>query len=145
MPVYVPGESKRKGLELYRTVILEWNITIHCKGNSVIFLALLKLQMSGTWPAQWVEHGTLNLRVMSSSPMLGIELVLKNCNDRNIIIAHLNWRGKLFSRIAVGSVVFYTSFILKFALSKLYQNGSLLAPSLFFFLNLFILRESECR
>lgn len=31
----------------------------------------------GTWLAQSVEHAALDLEVMSSSPMLGIELILK--------------------------------------------------------------------
>ena len=33
--------------------------------------------MRGTWLAQWVEHVTLDLRVVSSSPMLGVELTEK--------------------------------------------------------------------
>lgn len=31
----------------------------------------------GTWPVQSVEHMTLDFRVVSSSPILGIHLILK--------------------------------------------------------------------
>jgi len=33
--------------------------------------------MRGTWLAPLVKHATLDLGVMSSSPMLGVELTLK--------------------------------------------------------------------
>ena len=36
------------------------------------------LEDRGTWLSQSVEHATPDLGVMSSSPMLGIEITLKN-------------------------------------------------------------------
>ena len=36
------------------------------------------IRIEGAWLAQLVEHATLDLGVMSSSSMLGIELMLKN-------------------------------------------------------------------
>ena len=36
-----------------------------------------KMMMRGHWMAQSVKHATLNLRVVSSSPMLGVETIKK--------------------------------------------------------------------
>ena len=37
-----------------------------------------KNQSGGTYVAQWEEHGTLDLRVVSLSPTLGVEIKLIN-------------------------------------------------------------------
>ena len=43
------------------------------------------IKKKGTWLAQLVEHVTLDLRVMRSSPGMGIELT-KNIKNKNIYI-----------------------------------------------------------
>ena len=38
---------------------------------------MTKIAGGGTWLIQWVQHATLDLRIMSSSPTLGIEPTLE--------------------------------------------------------------------
>lgn len=40
-------------------------------------------QRRGAWLAQLGEHMTLNLRVMNSGPMLGVEITLKEKEEKN--------------------------------------------------------------
>lgn len=42
-----------------------------CKTRAI--LQIRKLRFRGAWLAQLVEHLTLELRILSSSPMLGVE------------------------------------------------------------------------
>ena len=43
----------------------------------------------GAWLVQWVEHATLDLGVMCSSPMLGVEFTFKNRNFGGTWVAYL--------------------------------------------------------
>ena len=48
-----------------------------CTEVAVWFLKTWRL---GAWQAQYLEHATFDLRIVSSSPMLGIEPTLKRIN-----------------------------------------------------------------
>ena len=58
--------------------------------NAILIFLLKIMEYRGTSLAQLVEHVTLDLRVVSSSPTLGIELTLKK-NKRSSV---LMWEGK---------------------------------------------------
>lgn len=51
--------------------------TLHTVGTDKTF-AELRSGCGDIWLARWVEHATLDLRVVGSSPMWGVETTLKN-------------------------------------------------------------------
>ena len=50
--------------------------------------ACLKAMSWGTWLVQLVEHMTLDFRVVSPSPMLGVELTLKKKTKKKV---YMQW------------------------------------------------------
>lgn len=42
------------------------------------YISIIRKGMRDTWLAQLVEHATLDLGVMGSSPVLGVEITSKN-------------------------------------------------------------------
>lgn len=53
--------------------------------NLMIFLQI-KNEVGGAWQAQSIECITLDLRVVSSSPTLGVELILKKKSKKKIYV-----------------------------------------------------------
>ena len=62
-------------LYAYHNSICKNNFRWREKGHNI--MQLLKKQDRDTWLAQLVQHATLDLRVLCSSPMLSVEMTLK--------------------------------------------------------------------